>query len=108
MSLTTIQFETRDRQGNLLRYNKDDDEVTLGELVRQERFGAGSSDQKNMDAEMAANIATDARFDVSRAFHAMIPSDPPAGRFGLHGRQCGADRTQEDEVGRDEASVRHQ
>jgi hypothetical protein len=57
------KFETRDRQGNLLRYNADDDEQTLGELVRQERFGAGT--QKNMDAEMAAAIAKDGRFDVS-------------------------------------------
>ncbi|RSH94889.1 hypothetical protein EHS25_004695 [Saitozyma podzolica] len=57
------KFETRDRQGNLLRYNADDDEQTLGELVRQERFGAGSADQKNLDAEMATAIAGDARFD---------------------------------------------
>jgi hypothetical protein len=62
------QFETRDRQGNLLRYNADDDEQTLGELVRQERFGAGSADQKNLDAEMATAIAGDARFDVSAEF----------------------------------------
>ena len=61
------QFETRDKDGNLLRYNADDDEQTLGELVRQERFGAGSRDQKNIDAEMAAAIARDGRFDVSTA-----------------------------------------
>jgi hypothetical protein len=61
------QFETRDKDGNLLRYNADDDEQTLGELVRQERFGAGSRDQKNIDAEMAAAIARDGRFDVSAA-----------------------------------------
>lgn len=57
------KFETRDRQGNLLRYNADDDTQSLGELVRQERFGAGSSDQKNLDAEMARAIATDGKFE---------------------------------------------
>jgi hypothetical protein len=48
----------------LLRYNADDDEQSLGELVRQERFGAGSRDQKNIDAEMASAIARDGKFDV--------------------------------------------
>ncbi|WVN88878.1 uncharacterized protein L203_104093 [Cryptococcus depauperatus CBS 7841] len=56
------KFETRDSQGNLLRYNADDDDQSLGELVRQERFGAGSKDQKNIDAEMARAIATDGGF----------------------------------------------
>lgn len=31
--------------------------------MRQERFGAGSSDQKNLDAEMARAIATDGKFE---------------------------------------------
>ncbi|AFR94781.1 cell cycle control protein cwf19 [Cryptococcus neoformans C23] len=57
------KFETRDKEGNLLRYNADDDTQSLGELVRQERFGAGSSDQKNLDAEMARAIATDGKFE---------------------------------------------
>ncbi|KAK8861747.1 hypothetical protein IAR55_002570 [Kwoniella newhampshirensis] len=57
------KFETRDKEGNLLRYNADDDTQTLGELVRQERFSAGSKDQKNIDAEMATAIAGDAKFD---------------------------------------------
>ncbi|KAK6905425.1 hypothetical protein I203_106254 [Kwoniella mangroviensis CBS 8507] len=57
------KFETRDREGNVLRYNADDDTQSLGELVRQEKFGAGSSDQKNMDAEMAAAITRDAKFE---------------------------------------------
>ncbi|WVQ83928.1 hypothetical protein IAT38_006072 [Cryptococcus sp. DSM 104549] len=56
-------FETRDKEGNLLRYNADDDEQSLGELVRQEKFGAGSADQKNLDAEMARAIATDGKFE---------------------------------------------
>ncbi|ODN75216.1 hypothetical protein L202_06413 [Cryptococcus amylolentus CBS 6039] len=57
------KFETRDKQGNLLRYNADDDSQSLGELVRQERFGAGSKDQKDIDAEMARAIATDGKFE---------------------------------------------
>nr|XP_019048938.1 cell cycle control protein cwf19 [Kwoniella bestiolae CBS 10118]OCF27868.1 cell cycle control protein cwf19 [Kwoniella bestiolae CBS 10118] len=57
------KFETRDREGNVLRYNADDDTQSLGELVRQEKFGAGSGDQKNMDAEMAAAITRDAKFE---------------------------------------------
>ncbi|ORX35345.1 CwfJ C-terminus 1-domain-containing protein-like protein [Kockovaella imperatae] len=57
------KFETRDRQGNIIRYNADDDEQTLGELVRQERFGAGAGDQKDIDAEMASAITRDAKFD---------------------------------------------
>ncbi|WWC58338.1 uncharacterized protein I303_100878 [Kwoniella dejecticola CBS 10117] len=56
------KFETRDKEGNVLRYNADDDTQTLGELVRQEKFGAGSGDQKNMDAEMASAISRDAKF----------------------------------------------
>lgn len=64
-----LQFETRDRQGNLLRYNADDDDQTLGELVRQERFGAGAADQKNLDAEMAGAIARDAKYEVSVWIH---------------------------------------
>ena len=58
------KFETRDsKTGELLRYNKDDDSVTLAELVRQERFGAGSRDQKDMDAELATHIMRDTKYD---------------------------------------------
>jgi hypothetical protein len=39
--------------------------LTLGELVRQEKFGAGSADQKNLDAEMASAIARDGKYQVS-------------------------------------------
>ena len=57
-------FETRDTAtGELLRYNADDDVVSLEEMVRQERFGGGSGDQKNMDIEMASRIAGDAKFE---------------------------------------------
>jgi hypothetical protein len=36
--------------------------MSLAELVRQERFSAGASDQKDMDSEMASRIAGDARY----------------------------------------------
>ncbi|OCF45127.1 cell cycle control protein cwf19 [Kwoniella heveanensis CBS 569] len=58
------KFETRDKEGNVLRYNADDDTQSLGELVRQERFGAGAQDQKNMDMELAAAIARDGKFQA--------------------------------------------
>jgi len=38
--------------------------VTLGELVRQEKFGGGANDMKNMDAELAAQISRDGRFQA--------------------------------------------
>lgn len=37
--------------------------MTLGEMLRQERFGAGMADQKNLDAEMAAAITRDGKFE---------------------------------------------
>ena len=59
------QFETRDpKTGELLRYNADDDEITLGEMVRQERFGVGMADQKNLDAQFAKAIMGDGKFEV--------------------------------------------
>ncbi|KLO17276.1 hypothetical protein SCHPADRAFT_821751 [Schizopora paradoxa] len=58
------KFETRDpKTGDIVRYNADDDSVTLGEMLRQERFGAGMADQKNLDAEMAAAITRDGKFE---------------------------------------------
>lgn len=59
-------FESHDpKTGELIRHNADDDSITLAELVRQERFSAGSADQKNMDAEIADRIARDTRYDNS-------------------------------------------
>ncbi|KAG0145793.1 hypothetical protein CROQUDRAFT_93383 [Cronartium quercuum f. sp. fusiforme G11] len=58
------KIETRDpKTGELLRYNADDDSLSLKDLVRQERFQGGSADQKNMDAEMARSIMTDAKYE---------------------------------------------
>lgn len=63
------QFETRDpKTGELLRYNADDDSTSLGELVRQERFGGGARDQKDMDMEMATAIMADGKFQVGNKF----------------------------------------
>lgn len=60
------KFETRDsKTGELLRYNADDDDQTLADLVREERFGAGSASQKNMDAELASRIAGDKSFKAN-------------------------------------------
>ncbi|KAL5520023.1 hypothetical protein ACEPAG_1683 [Sanghuangporus baumii] len=58
------RVETRDpKTGELVRYNADDDDLTLGEMLRQERFGAGMSDQKNLDSELAAAITRDGGFE---------------------------------------------
>lgn len=59
-------METRDKTGEVIRINADDDDLSLRELVRQERFGAGANDQKSMDAALANAIATDAKYEVSR------------------------------------------
>ena len=48
--------------------NADDDNISLGEMLRQERFGAGAADQKNLDAQFARAIATDGGFAVSVLF----------------------------------------
>ncbi len=57
------KFETRDAAtGEMVRYNADDDEQTLADLVRQERFSAGSSSLKNSDAELASRIMSDSHY----------------------------------------------
>lgn len=59
-------METRDpKTGEIVRYNADDDTTTLGELLRQEKFGAGIADQKNLDIQFAQSIMTDGGFVVS-------------------------------------------
>lgn len=59
-----MQFETRDpKTGEIVRYNADDDNITLGDLLREEKFGAGMSDQKNLDAELARAIMGDGKFE---------------------------------------------
>lgn len=78
--IADMQFDTHDKEGNIVRYNADDDEQTLGELVRQERFGGGAGDQKVLDAEFAGAIARDARFSVRSTILRAI--------LRQHHRQC--------------------
>jgi hypothetical protein len=39
--------------------------MTLGEMLRQERMGAGMADQKDMDAQFARAVIGDGKFEVS-------------------------------------------
>lgn len=58
------KFETRDpKTGEIVRYNADDDTITLREMLRQERFEAGMTDQKNLDAQFAKAIMGDGKFE---------------------------------------------
>ncbi|KAF9257518.1 hypothetical protein L218DRAFT_965294 [Marasmius fiardii PR-910] len=58
------KVETRDpKTGDIVRYNADDDTTTLGELLRQEKFGAGMADQKDLDAQFAKAIMGDGKFE---------------------------------------------
>jgi len=50
------------KTGELLNRTAEDDGVSIEEMVRQERFAAGSRDQKDADAALAARIAGDGRF----------------------------------------------
>lgn len=38
--------------------------MTLGDMLRHERSGAGMEDQRNLDAELARAITTDGKFEV--------------------------------------------
>lgn len=63
------QFETHDpKTGEIIRYNADDDTTTLGEMLRQEKFGAGMADQKDLDAQFARAIMGDGKFQVKQEF----------------------------------------
>ncbi|KNZ57146.1 hypothetical protein VP01_222g5 [Puccinia sorghi] len=58
------KFESRDpKTGELLRFNPDDDQITLAQMVRQEKLQAGAADQKNFDVEMASRIMGDGKFE---------------------------------------------
>lgn len=57
------KFETHDpKTGEFMRYNADDDDITLEEMVREEKFQAGSGVSKNYDMELAHRIANDGAF----------------------------------------------
>lgn len=51
-----------------MRYSKDDDDMTLGEMLREEKMKGGMSDQKNMDAEYAKAITGDGKYKVTQPF----------------------------------------
>ncbi|KAL1950615.1 hypothetical protein VTO73DRAFT_5739 [Trametes versicolor] len=58
-----LKVEQRDpKTGEMVRVDADDDDITLGEMLRQEKFGAGMADQKNLDAEFARAVMTDSGF----------------------------------------------
>lgn len=44
--------------------------MTLGDMLRHERSGAGMQDQRNLDAELARAITTDGKFKVCYSFKA--------------------------------------
>jgi diadenosine tetraphosphate (Ap4A) HIT family hydrolase len=52
------KFESHDEQGNRIRYYKDDDKLTLHDLMVQEKM----SSNKDFDREMAMRISRDAVF----------------------------------------------
>lgn len=54
----------------MIRINADDDTMTLGDMLRHERSGAGMQDQRNLDAELARAITTDGKFQVRFRFDA--------------------------------------
>lgn len=92
------KYETRDpKTGELVRVNADDDEVTLGDMLRAERFGAGMADQKNMDAELAAQITRDSGFqdnldyvddNAERLGRKKMRSDGMKRQFAINGMWC--------------------
>lgn len=48
--------------------------MTLGEMLRQERFGAGMADQKDLDAQFAKAIMSDGKFEVGLSLIFMFVS----------------------------------
>ncbi|KAI0648000.1 CwfJ C-terminus 1-domain-containing protein-like protein [Trametes meyenii] len=59
--VSSTNVEQRDpKTGEMVRVDPDDDNITLGEMLRQEKFNAGMADQKN--AEFARAVMTDGGF----------------------------------------------
>lgn len=48
--------------------------MTLGEMLRQERMGAGIADQKNLDAQYARAVMGDGKFEVGHGVCTQINS----------------------------------
>ncbi|KAL4080953.1 CwfJ C-terminus 1-domain-containing protein-like protein [Scleroderma citrinum] len=88
------KFETRDpKTGEIVRYNADDDTITLREMLRQERFEAGIADQKNLDAQFAKAVMGDSKFEndleymddnAERLGRQKMRSDAMKRQFAIH------------------------
>ncbi|KAF8644514.1 hypothetical protein AX16_008391 [Volvariella volvacea WC 439] len=88
------KFENRDpKTGEIIRYNPDDDTTTLGEMLRQEKFGAGMADQKNLDTQFAKAIMGDGKFqndleymddNAERLGRQKMRSDAMKRQFAIH------------------------
>ncbi|KZT51006.1 hypothetical protein CALCODRAFT_443665 [Calocera cornea HHB12733] len=52
-----------DKHGNVLRVNDDDDTLSIGDMLRQEKAAMRSADGADMDSELARKIATDGKFE---------------------------------------------
>ena len=82
------KVETRDpKTGEIVRYNADNDTTTLGDMLRQEKFGAGSADQKDFDGQLAKAIMSDGKFEVenylfSFARFTLMPCTERSGVYG--------------------------
>lgn len=108
--------ETRDKKtGELLRVNADDDTTTLADLVRQERFGGGSAEQQNMDAELAARISTDNAFqddldylddNVERLARKKMKTDAQKKMFAVNGTSAILSRVDASRLRSDQARTR--
>lgn len=48
--------------------------MTLGEMLRQEKFEAGMADQKDLDAQFAKAIMGDTKFEVCTSLIPQIPA----------------------------------
>ncbi|KZO92712.1 hypothetical protein CALVIDRAFT_301645 [Calocera viscosa TUFC12733] len=56
-------LDVYDRQGNVLRVNDDDDTLSIGDMLRQEKAAQRSTDGADMDSELARKIATDGKYE---------------------------------------------
>ncbi|GAA6006736.1 hypothetical protein JCM11491_003164 [Sporobolomyces phaffii] len=58
-------FQSHDpKTGDVIRTAADDDQLSLSDLVRQERFAGGAASQRDMDYDVANRIATDSKFNT--------------------------------------------
>ncbi|PWZ02254.1 hypothetical protein BCV70DRAFT_60309 [Testicularia cyperi] len=90
------RFEARDpKTGAVTRYSADDDSLSLGDLVRQERFSAGSRADKDMDHEFASNIMADAGYSND-----LEEQDDEAHRYGKRARPAGSSTAKADALKR--------